>query len=206
MSFIRRAPFTLLFETAIIAVALWNGSAQGTLSEDLRRAWGFGPLTFWREHWHTLVTGAFFVRNAFMLLGMVLFVAGSVGVYEWLAGTRRALLIFWAANVVTLLLTAACVVFPMHLAGVPPRWDWAPSGDVGASFGGFGCLGAWMMGVTGGHRRAILVAVVTAALVAKFLLLPEIFGDAGHLVAFLVGVMLGARWPYRTGPAALVSY
>jgi hypothetical protein len=195
----------LLFTIAIIAIALWNGSAGGRLSEDLGRAWGFGPLTFWREHWHTLVTGAFFVRDTIMLLGMVLFVLGSVGVYEWLAGTRRALLVFWAANVVTLLLTAACVVFPMRLAGVPPRWDWAPSGDVGASFGGFGCLGAWMMGVSGARRRAILILVVTAGLVVKLLLVPEVFGDAGHLVAFLVGVLLGARWPHEIRPAAPVS-
>jgi len=164
------------------------------LSQELGRAWGFGPLYFWREHWHTLVTGAFFVRDAIMLLGMALFVAGSVGVYEWLAGTRRALLVFRAANVVTLLLTAACIVFPMHLAGVPPRWDWAPSGDVGASFGGFGCLGAWMTGVGGARRRATLIAIVIAGLVAKFLLVPEIFSDVGHLVAFLVGVLIGARW------------
>jgi len=140
-----------------------------------------------------------------MLLGMVLFVAGSVGVYEWLAGTRRALLCFWAANVATLLLTAACVVFPMHLAGVPPRWDWAPSGDVGASFGGFGCLGAWMTGVPGPRKRVVLVAVVTAGLVAKFLILPEIFGDAGHLVAFYVGVLMGMRFPYESRSAAPVS-
>jgi hypothetical protein len=190
---LRRIPFTLLFEIAIIVVALWNGSALGRLSEELRRAWGFGPLYFWREHWHTLVTGAFFVRNAIMLLGMALFVAGSVGVYEWLAGTRRALLVFWGANVITLLLTAAFVVFPMHLAGVPPRWDWAPPGDVGASFGGFGCLGAWMVGVSGARRRIILVAVVTAGMVVKFLLMPEIFPDSGHLVAFLVGAALGVR-------------
>jgi len=140
-----------------------------------------------------------------MLLGMVLFVAGSVGVYEWLAGTRRALLSFWAANAVTLLLTAAFVVFPMHLAGVPPSWDWAPSGDVGASFGGFGCLGAWMMGVPGTRRRTVLVGVVTAGLLAKFFLLPEIFGDAGHLVAFYVGVLMGVRFPYKNRVAAPVS-
>jgi len=202
---IRRAPFTLLFEITIIVVAFWTGSAQGDLSDDVKRAWGFGPLYFWREHWHTLVTGAFFVRSTIMLLAMVLFIAGSVGVYEWLAGTRRALLTFWAANVVTLLLTAACVVFPMHLAGIPPRWDWAPAGDVGASFGGFGCLGAWMMGVSGARRRLILVGIVVAGLVVKFLLIPEIFGDAGHLVAFLVGVLLGARWPYERRRAAPVS-
>ena len=203
---IRRTPFTSLFEAAIIAVALWNGSAQGSLSADLKRTWGFGPLYFWREHWHTLVTGAFFVRNTLMLLGMVLFVAGSVGVYEWLAGTRRALLVFWAANVVTLLLTAACVVFPMHLAGIPPRWDWAPAGDVGASFGGFGCLGAWMMGMSGARRRGLLAAIVVAGLAAKFLLLPEIFSDAGHLVAFLVGVVIGRRWPHKRRLSAPGSY
>jgi hypothetical protein len=187
-----RVPFTLLFEIAIVAVAAWNGSLQGKLSAEQRRAWGFGPLYFWREHWHTLATNTFFVRNAIMLLGMTLFVAASVGVYEWFVGTRRAVLVFWAANVVTLLLTAACVVFPMHLAGVPPRWDWAPAGDVGASFGGLGCLGAWMAGEPNARKRATLVAIVTAGLVAKFLLQPEIFGDAGHLVAFFVGVLLGA--------------
>ncbi len=186
---------------AILAVALWNGSAQGRLSDDLRRAWGFGPLYFWREHWHTLATNTFFVRNAIMLLGMMLFVAASVGVYEWLAGTRRAFLVFWAANVITLLVTAALVVYPMHLAGVPQRWDWAPTGDVGASFGGFGCLGAWITGVAGARKRLALVAVVAAGLLAKFLLLPEIFGDAGHLLAFLAGMVLGSWFRSIAAPA-----
>jgi hypothetical protein len=190
LSFLRRVPFTLFFEIAILAVALWNGSAQGRLSDDLRRAWGFGPLYFWREHWHTLATNTFFVRNAIMLLGMMLFVAASVGVYERFAGTRRAFLIFWAANVITLLVTAALVVYPMHLAGVPRRWGWAPAGDVGASFGGFGCLGAWIVGVPGVRKRLALMALVAAGILAKFLVFPEIFGDAGHALAFLAGVLL----------------
>ena len=79
---IRRIPFTLLFTITIIAVAFWNGSAQGNLSDELKRAWGFGPLYFWREHWHTLVTGAFFVRNTIMLLAMVLFVRESADEVE----------------------------------------------------------------------------------------------------------------------------
>ena len=187
----RRVPFTLSFEIAILAVALWNGSAQGRLSDDLRRAWGFGPLYFWREHWHTLATNTFFVRDAIMLLGMMLFVAASVGVYEWRAGPRRAFLVFWAANVITLLVTAALVVYPLHLAGAPQRWDWAPAGDVGASFGGFGCLGAWIKGVAGARRQLVLALVVAAGILAKFLLMPEIFGDAGHLLAFLAGMVLG---------------
>lgn len=187
----RRVPFTVLFEITIVALALWNGSAQGRLSDELRRAWGFGPLYFWREHWHTLATNTFLVRNAIMLLGMVLFVAGSVGAYEWIAGTRRALFAFWAANAITLLLTAALVVYPLHLAGVPPRWDWAPSGDVGASFGGFGCLGAWAMEIPSRRKRILLLSVVSIGLLLKYLLLPEIFGDAGHLLALLSGILLG---------------
>jgi len=172
-------------------VALWNGSAWGSLSEELKRAWGFGPLTFWREHWHTLATNTFLVRNALMLVAMVLFVAASVGVYETLAGTRRAMLVFWAANVATLLLIAGLVVWPMRLAGIPPTWDWAPSGDVGASFGGFGCLGAWVIGLPSKRTKTAILTIVALANIVKYLLIPELFGDAGHLVALLVGVLIG---------------
>lgn len=172
-------------------VALWNGSAWGSLSEELKRAWGFGPLTFWREHWHTLATNTFLVRDALMLAAMVLFVAASVGVYETLAGTRRALLVFWAANVATLLLIAGLLVWPMRLAGVSPTWDWAPSGDVGASFGGFGCLGAWVIGLPSRRTQAAILGAVAVGNVVKYLIYPELFGDAGHLVALLVGVALG---------------
>jgi hypothetical protein len=186
-------PFTVLFEIAIVVVSFWNGSAWGTLSEELRRAWGFGPLTFWREHWHTLATNTFFVRNTLMLTGMVLFVGASVGVYEWIQGTRRALLVFWAANAVTLLLMAACVVWPMRLAGVPPRWDWAPAGDVGASFGGFGCLGAWIVGLPERRTRLTVLAVVSAGLLMKYVFVPELFGDAGHFMALVVGAIMGGR-------------
>ena len=192
-------PFTVLFEIAIVVVAFWNGSAWGSLSEELRHAWGFGPLTFWQEHWHTLATNTFFVRNTLMLLGMVLFVAASAGVYEWIYGTRRALLVFWAANAVTLLLMAACVVWPMRLAGVPPRWDWAPAGDVGASFGGFGCLGAWIVGLPENRTRVTILAIVSAGLLMKYVLVPELFGDAGHFVALVVGAALGGWLRTRQG-------
>jgi hypothetical protein len=196
-------PFTVLFEIAIVVVSFWNGSAWGTLSEELRRAWGFGPLTFWREHWHTLATNTFFVRNTLMLTGMVLFVGASVGVYEWIQGTRRALLVFWAANAVTLLLMAACVVWPMRLAGVPPRWDWAPAGDVGASFGGFGCLGAWIVGLPERRTRLTILTVVSAGLLMKYVLVPELFGDAGHFVALVVGAIMG-RWILARSKAAAI--
>jgi len=62
-----------------------------------------------------------------------------------------------------------------------------------------------MTGVPGPRRRVVLVAVVTAGLVAKFLILSEIFGDAGHLVAFYVGVLMGMRFPYESRSAAPVS-
>ena len=162
------------------------------MSEELKRAWGFGPLTFWREHWHTLATNTFLVRNTIMLAAMVLFLAASVGVYETRSGTRRALLVFWAANVATLLLLAGLVVWPMRLAGVPPTWDWAPSGDVGASFGGFGCLGAWVIGLPSKRARLWVLGIVAAGNVVKYLIYPELFGDAGHVVALFVGVVLGS--------------
>ncbi|HZI89587.1 MAG TPA: hypothetical protein VFD83_03945 [Candidatus Polarisedimenticolia bacterium] len=178
-------------------VAFWNGSAWGTLSEELHRAWGFGPLTFWREHWHTLATNTFLVRNALMLAAMVAFIAISVGVYEWMAGTRRAMLIFWIANAATLLLMAGLVVLPMRLAGIPPRWDWAPIGDVGASFGGCGCLGAWIVRVPRRRTRLGLFTLVVVASLVKYVAYPELFGDVGHLMAVLVGASLGGSGSFR---------
>ena len=189
----RRAPFTALFTVAIILVAFWNGSAWGSLSEELHLAWGFGPLTFWREHWHTLATNTFLVRNAVMLAAMVFFMVASVGIYETRSGTRRAMLVFWAANVATLLLIAGLVVWPMRLAGVPPTWDWAPSGDVGASFGGFGCLGAWVIDHPSKRLRLWILGIAVIGNVVKYAIFPELFGDAGHLTALAVGIFMGTK-------------
>jgi len=178
-----------------VVLALLNGSAAGTLGARIARDWGFGPLYFWQGHWHSLATGAFLVRNAAMLLGIVLFLWLSVGIYERRWGTARAVGLFFLAHLATLFLTAALVVLPLHLAGAPVQGDWAPAGDVGASFGGFGCLGGWI-GRLDATRRLRWIVLVTLALAIKLVIYPERFGDLGHLIAFYAGMGLDGvtRW------------
>ena len=192
-----RAPFTALLDAAILVIALTNGSAAGRLDRAIRYEWGFGPLYFWQGHWHSLFTNILLVRNLLMLVGILAFLIVSVGIYERRFGTLRAIVLFFLANVATLLLTAALVVYPLHLAGAPVQWDWAPAGDVGASFGGFGCMGGWIRRLEY-RTRTRWLAVATIALAAKILVYPERFGDIGHIIALYAGLGLDrALWGHR---------
>lgn len=193
---VARAPFTTALEVAILAIAVANGSAVGELAATISRDWGFDPFHFWEGNWHSLATGTVLVRNLAMLAGIVAFLIASVGVYERRLGTVRAVALFFLAHVTTLLLTAALVVYPLHLAGAPPQSDWAPAGDVGASFGAFGCMGGWIRRTRPAARLRWL-GIVTLALAAKLLIFPERFGDIGHLLALYVGILLDRLLPER---------
>lgn len=184
-----RVPFTILLSAAVLVIALVNGSATRELVPFAAQAWGFDPLHLSAERWPTLVTGAFLVRNFPMLVGVLILLAAAVGRYEARLGTLRAVALFWLSHLATLFLTAAVVVYPLHLASVPVQSDWAPAGDVGASFGGFGCLGGWVRRLDWPSRRA-WIGIVTLLLAAKLLVYPERFGDVGHIIAFYAGMLL----------------
>ena len=184
-----RAPFTAFLDAAILAIALLNGSARERLVPFAAQAWGFDPLQIDLARWPTLVTGVFLVRHPAMLVAMLLFLVVSVGVYEARNGTGRAAVLFGLSHVTTLLATTAFFVYPMHWLGAPHRSDWAPAGDVGASFGAFGCLGGWIRR-SQGRARAGWMGLVAFALVAKLVIAPQGFGDVGHLIAFYAGMLL----------------
>lgn len=189
-----RVPFTTALEVAILAIALANGSAVGGLSAVISRDWGFDPFHFWEGRWHSLATGTVLVRNFAMLAGIVAFLIASVGVYERRLGTVRAVALFFLAHLTTLILTTALVVYPLHLAGARVELDWAPAGDVGASFGAFGCMGGWIRR-TSPRARLRWLGIVTLALAAKLLIYPERFGDMGHLIALYAGILLDRLLP-----------
>jgi len=124
-----------------------------------------------------------------MLAGILLLLTPSVGIYEARRGTWRAITLFLVVHIVTLLLTTALVVWPLHLAGARLQADWAPSGDVGASFGEFGCLGARLTRLPF-RGRSLWIPIVLLLLALKLVLIPERFGDVGHMIAFVVGMGL----------------
>lgn len=74
------------------------------------------------------------------------FVVYSIGVYEWLAGTRQALLLYWVTSVLGMLLAARLAVAPLYWGGTPLGHEVALMSDVGPSAGGLGYIGGWWTG------------------------------------------------------------
>jgi hypothetical protein len=188
----RRLPFTLMMEAAIVAIAATQGALAGGLSLEKQQRWGFGLHSLWEGRWHTLISEPFFVRDVRQLLGIVLLVAYSVGMYEWVAGTRQALLLYWATNVAGLALAAVVVVWPLYLMGLPMARTVAFFSDVGPSAGGLACIAGWVRNLPLRHRRWLVPAILMY-LIAKLLFFPELFADSAHLMTFPLGYALAGR-------------
>lgn len=186
---IRRLPFTLFMELAIIGVALAHGAVVGELSSVAQLHWGFGLHNLWEGRFYTLFTAPFFVRDLRMFLGILLFVGYSIGIYEWLAGTRRAMLLYWVTNVLGLLLAAGLAIAPLYWAGTLLGRELAFMSDVGPSAGGLGCIGGWVRRLPDRYRTLMFLAMMLY-LVGKLAFLPEPFSDAAHLIAFPLGFVL----------------
>jgi hypothetical protein len=146
----------------------------------------------WEGRWHTPISAPFFVRDVRQLLGIVLLVAYSIGVYEWVAGTRQALFLYWLANVAGLVLAALWVVWPLYLAGLPLARTAAFFSDVGPSAGGLACIAGWVRNLPVRYRRRLFLAILVY-LIGKLLFLPELFADSAHLITFPLGYVLAGR-------------
>ncbi len=179
-------------ELVIIAVALAHGVLWAELSSVAQQRWGFGLHNLWEGRLYTPFTAPFFVRNLTMLLGILLLIGYSIGIYEWLAGTRRALLLYWVTNVLGMLLAAGLAVVPLYWVGSPLGRELALMSDVGPSAGGLGCIGGWVDRLPDRYRRWVFLAVM-AYLIGKLVLFPELFADTAHLFAFPMGFALD-RW------------
>lgn len=189
---IRRLGFTLLMELAIIAVATAQGAVLGELRPESKLHWGFGLHNLWEGRLYTLVTSAFFVRDLRMLVGILLLIGYSVGIYEWVAGTQRALALYWSTNILATLLAACLLVAPLYYAGRSTGRQLALMSDVGPSAGALGAIGGWVDRVPD-RRRRWLFWVVMVYLAGKLALRPEPFADSVHLIAFPMGFVFD-RW------------
>jgi len=185
----KRVPFTLAMVVAMLAVAIF----QGTLAENTAPAvilyWGFGLHNLWDGRLYTLVVSTFLVHEPWELLGGILLLIGTLGVYEWIVGTRRSFVLYWSANLVAPVLSALLFLWPHYLAGTSFGLQLAALSDVGPSAGALGCLGAWVARLPGRYRTGALILIL-AALIGKMALFLDLDSDATHLVGFAVGLGL----------------
>ena len=141
--FLGRVPFAASLWVLVALIGIANGTWAHKLPPATLALWGFGLDQLWRGRWWTLVTGAVFVHGLWMYWALlVLFVPLTVGAYEWLAGTRRVLIVYWTTDIGGALLVALVLILPLYLAGTELGRQLAYAHDVGMSGGGFGCLGA----------------------------------------------------------------
>lgn len=192
MTYLRRLPFTLLMELLIIIVAVTHGSIWGHLSQSATLRWGVGLHNLWEGRFYTFITSTFFVRDLRMFAGMIFLIGYSVGIYEWLRGTKRAIMLYWSTNLLAPLLACLFVVLPLYLAGTAIGQELAFLSDMGASAGAAGCVGGSVSQAP--HRyRKWLFGFILLFLVSKLLFFPEPFADTIHLIAFPIGFAIERR-------------
>ena len=191
----RKIPFTLVIFASILRLGIVLGSVRGYLAPAIEQQWGFGLHNLWDGRPYTIVTSVFLTRRPFMVLGMVTVVGSIVGLYEWLVGWRRALLLFWTTDFLSKLMASLLVVWPLYLAGTEMGRSMALSSDIGASAGGTGCLGALLHYVPARYRRTVTLLAVLYHILRP-IVYPDPYADAMHIFAFALGWYLGRYRPH----------
>jgi hypothetical protein len=191
---IRRLPFTLMMLAVLVLVALLTETHNAALSEVWLACLGFAPNDLWLLRFERLVTSAVVTYGGKVFWEALCMTLLSVGLAEWLAGTRRAVLTFWGVHLLVLLIESLLLALPLRLwAGVTGE---AVSlvRDVGPSAGYFACLGL-ACACFPGRWRWISLALILGGLIFAFFLPPgageaelvKVFADIAHLLAFPLG-------------------
>ena len=170
----------------ITAMGLATGTSTHHLDPVLRQRWGFAFADFWHGTWYTLLTAIFMTDRPLMFWGILPFTGCSVGVYEWLAGTRRVAWLYGLTDLGGNLGLALIMVLPLDSLGSATGYDLAHSHDVGMSGGGFGCLGGWISRLPDRWRH-ITLGLAAVYLLVRLLLFTQLSADLLHLLTFFGG-------------------
>lgn len=187
-----RVPFTLVMLLGIATVGVLSGSATNEIAPDVLNRWGFALRDLWQGTWYSLITEVWFTHSAFMYWGILGFVVLSIGAYEWRAGTRRSLLLYWLTDIGGTLIVTLCFVLPLYLAKTDLGLTLAFSDDVGMSGGGFGSIGGSVHLLSLPLRRSAFAGVLLY-LVMHLVVVADLSSDILHIVTFLMGFWLDGR-------------
>jgi hypothetical protein len=163
----------------------------------LRRAFGSSLQTTLDGEFTRWFTSLFLTAGGWRFFASALILALSVGTAEWTHGTRRTMGIFLGTHFVTLLVIYFALILPFASGQFSIAKLLVDARDVGPSAGYYGCLGLLAAGLSRGLRfwfATSLMIFLLARLIAsagEVQFYPHlVIGDAAHLIAFPVGVML----------------
>lgn len=187
----------------VTTIAVATATHVERLEPAVLKRFGFAPLHIPGGDLARLLTSVFLTAGGISFYRSLAMLALCAGLCERLAGSLRTLLTFWGVHLATLLILSMFLAIPLHHLDVWWGTLLATEHDVGPSAGYYGCLGlvCWSQHPS---RRAWLCALIGLILVARLVwtaLAPtdghaSLGADVAHLIAFSIGVALGAKGGY----------
>ena len=180
--FVRQYRFTLLFLTAMVLANAAAGTFDGDLPDEMLEFWGIGQEAVWSGDFGRLLTGTFLSHDIEMFFRQVVFAALILGYTERVRGSVSTAAMFFALDIgsTLVLLTAVWLL--------PSLSDLSALNDIGMSMGGLGLVG---LAVASARYRWPFCIAVLLAISIKIAVEFEPLRDTGHLIAFLLGFIVG---------------
>jgi uncharacterized membrane protein len=196
LSFVTRLRFAPLYAFTVVAVAVVLNHGVGSATRSWVILANSTNVQNLRHHkiW-TLVTSAFITDGTVSLLVLAELLL-LLAIAELLWGWRRLVTVFFLGNAV-----ASCLIYVLLRAGVRDGWldeTITVASDVGSSYGIHAVSGAIIFSLPVRARRLLVPMALLATAVP--LIVGRTFTDLGHLLATLVGFVVG--WQLRRRPLA----
>ena len=176
---------TVAAMAAVIGTAIRLQVFSRELPLDVAFRYGFSGRALSMGHWSTLVTSQFLTRDPFMAVSIALSLAFMLGLYEMIAGSRRAVAVMVVSAFAGPLLVAGALGLGSSL-GIAFASRTLSTLDYGASAVTAGAGGALVAVL--GMRRVRWFAIVW---VIGGLVLHHQLADWEHVGSFVVGYGLG---------------
>ena len=187
-------PFTLAFLCTMLVANGLAGTFSGQIDPVVLDARGIGVDVAQDGNIFRLVTATFLSHDLPMLLRQIVFAGAVIGAAEWLWGSWRTAGLFFGIDF------AATAILLAVIALVPGLSALTGVTDVGMSLGGFGLIGSLVTTRQNGGRWLILILCLMAA---KYAVVPDPVADGGHVVALMIGFVVGSCRRRRTDPASV---
>ncbi|MFT6677310.1 MAG: hypothetical protein ACJAVM_003524 [Sulfitobacter sp.] len=186
-------PVTLMFLAIMTLANFLAGTLTGTLPENMLTTWGIGHGTILNAEFYRLITGTFLSHDIGMYFRQMGFVLLVVGYVEWTWGSAATAGMFFGIDIIGTLVLLGLLTW------LKPVLPMTQMYDVGMSIGGFGLIGVI---IAGGRWKLLVLGVIEAAIVVKYLIVPDLTADIGHGLALILGVGLAAilAQTSKTGP------